>query len=409
MSASAGADRSLITTRHEFDALLRDLRAAGRFALDTEFVSEETFEPVLCLVQVATADRCAAIDPIALDGLDELWELVLDPSVEVVMHAAGEDLRICKIKTGRLPRRVVDVQVAAGLVGFGYPTSLTNLVAQVMRVNLAGSETRTDWRRRPLTPAQIDYALDDVRHLTAIADKLNARLEVLDRLEWAESEYRARIEEIDARDDDDRWRRLPGLGKLSRRGLEAARLLSEWRLDEARRANRPPKQILRDDLLTAIARRLPRHPRDLDALREFNRPHLRNFARDLIEVVEAALATPNDDLPEHGERPEDGPGAQMVVSLLAATMNWCCAKSRVAVGLTGSQNDLRDVLRRHLDDHAHGPTPALLDGWRLEVCGRALLDVVSGRSSLRSGDPSSDTPIVVEPVAAPADEGAEAC
>ena len=149
--------------------------AGSRF--DTEFVSEETFEPVLCLIQVATRERLAVDRSRWRSGdLGPFWDVVNDPAVEVVMHAASEDLRICRLQTGKVPRRVFDVQIAAGLVGFGYPLSLVNLVGQVLGVSLAGGETRTDWRRRPLTPAQLRYALDDVRYLLDLADLLGAEL-----------------------------------------------------------------------------------------------------------------------------------------------------------------------------------------------------------------------------------------
>src|SRR5689334_23104562 len=182
------SSESLIATASGLQELVDHLRQSGRFAFDTEFVSEETFEPVLCLVQVATRDRLAVIDPMALDDLGPFWDVVNDPDIEVVMHAAGEDLRIGRFRTGRVPRRVVDVQVAAGLVGFGYPLSLGNLASQVLGVSLAGGETRTDWRRRPLSPSQLRYALDDVRHLLPLADRLGDRIAELERQEWAESE-----------------------------------------------------------------------------------------------------------------------------------------------------------------------------------------------------------------------------
>ena len=126
-----GTDGEIITTPAQLANLVEHLRASGRFALDTEFVSEETFEPVLCLLQIATRERLAVIDPLAVRDVGPVWALVNDPSIEVVMHAAGEDLRICHLKTGALPRRVFDVQIAAGLTGLSYPLSLVNLVSQV--------------------------------------------------------------------------------------------------------------------------------------------------------------------------------------------------------------------------------------------------------------------------------------
>src|SRR5262249_18911243 len=168
MTASAGA--SLIITTPQLLALVEHVRAMARFAFDTEVVLEDTFEPVLWLIQVATRERLALIDPLAVRDLDPFWDVVCDPAIEVVMHAAGEDLRICLIKSGRLPRRVYDVQLAAGLAGFSYPLSLVNLVGQVLGVSLSGGETRTDWRRRPLSSGQVEYALDDVRYLLDLAD-----------------------------------------------------------------------------------------------------------------------------------------------------------------------------------------------------------------------------------------------
>ena len=135
--ADASAE-PLIFSSAGLEELVAHLRASGRFAFDSEFISEETFEPVLCLIQVATRDRLAVVDPLAIRDLSPFWEVLIDPAVEVVMHAASEDLRICRFKTGTVPRRVFDVQIAAALVGFGYPLSLVNLVGQALRVSVSG-------------------------------------------------------------------------------------------------------------------------------------------------------------------------------------------------------------------------------------------------------------------------------
>ena len=388
----------LIDSPAEMDDLLAHLREAGRFAFDTEFVSEDTFEPVLCLVQVATRDRLAAVDPLAFPDISGFWDVVNDPVVEVVMHAAGEDLRIGHLQSGVLPARVVDVQVAAALVGFGYPLSLGNLVNQAVGVSLAGGETRTDWRRRPLSAGQLRYALDDVRCLLDVADEINARLDALDRREWAETEYRALIESIRARDDESRWRRLSGLQHLNRRGLEVARRLAIWRRDDARRSNRPLRHVLRDDLLVAIAKRQPASRRDLEALRDFNRPHLLARSSEILEMIGEAQAVPADLLPEPGERHDDGPGVAMVVSLLTATLNQCAAGAKVAASLIGSASDLKELIRWHGAGRPETRRPEILDGWRGEVCGRTLLDVLSGRRSLRVVDPEAEVPVALDPI-----------
>ncbi len=378
--------------------LVDDLRRSGKFALDTEFVSEATFEPVLCLIQVASEDRIAAIDSLAIDDLGPLWELVLDPSVEIVMHASGEDLRIIKILTGQTPMHVYDVQLAAGLVGHAYPLSLGNLVYQVLGVSLPGGETRTDWRRRPLSSAQIRYALDDVRHLLRVREELAARLQSLGRSEWAVEEMRAHSRTIDLRaEDTERWRRLSGLSALSRRGLEAARRLYDWRAEESKSANRPVKQFLRDDLLVAIAKRQPTSRKELEALRDFNRPHLLARGADVLRLIAEAKSVPDAELPGPNSRSDDRFGQSMLISLLSAALARTCIESDVAPSLAGSAQDIRELVRWKIEGSPKDSPPELLQGWRGQICGKTLLDVIEGKLILRVADLESEIPILVEP------------
>ena len=390
-------ERPLITTPSELSHLIARIRAIGQFAFDTEFVSEETFEPVLCLIQIATVDEIVAVDPIAVRDVGPFWDLVNDPEVDVIMHAAGEDLRICRLQTGRVPARLFDVQIAAGLVGYGYPLSLANLVSQVLGHSVFGGETRTDWRKRPLSEAQLRYALDDVRHLLPLASALRARLVALDRLDWAEAEMRDFLDGILNRDDESRWRKLSGLHHLNRRGLEVARRLSRWRHDEAKRINRPIRQVMRDDLLVAISKRQPTTRPDLEALRDFNRPHLLGKSQELLAAIAEAQTVPTEQLPEHLDRHDDGPGLTMLVSVLAAALATCCAESKVAVGLVGTSNDLKELIRWQSQGRPAAESPFLAAGWRDKVCGATLLNVLSGRSTLRVGRIDSDVPVVVEP------------
>jgi ribonuclease D len=388
----------LVDTSAGLQELIDHLRAAGRFGFDTEFVSENTFEPVLCLVQVASADRLALVDTLTVPDVDPLWQLIHDPGVEVVMHAASEDLRICMFETGQLPRRVFDVQIAAGLLGYGYPLSLVNLVSRTLRVSLAGGETRTDWRRRPLSAGQLRYALDDVRHLLELASRLKSELQERARWDWAESEFEALVAEIRGRDaDQDRWRRLPGLNQLNRRGLEAVRRLAAWRENNARSHNRPLRSVLRDDLLVAIAKRQPANRRDLEALRDFNRPALLNQSEAILAVLEQARAVPADGLPEHPFRPDESPGTSTLVNLLSAALGQHCAQHGVAGSLVANVTDLRHVIRWFLSGRQEQDHPDVLKGWRGELCGHLLLEVLEGRRTFRVIDPASEYPISLEP------------
>jgi ribonuclease D len=351
---------------------------------------------VLCLIQVATRERLAVIDPLAVREVSPFWDVVLDPTVEVVMHAAGEDLRICLIRTRSLPQRLFDVQMVAGLVGLNYPLSLVNLVGQVLGISLGGSETRTDWRHRPLSAAQLKYALDDVRHLLDLADHFTERLAQLRRTTWAESEIADFLESIAQRADEDRWRRLPGLHLLSRRSLEMARRLAEWRENEARRQNRPLRQVVRDDLLVAIAKRQPRNRRDLEALRDFNRPALLNRSQDILAIVDQARAVPEAELPDLPARHEEPPGLSTVTNLLSAALAQCCVQNQLAGSLVANVADLKHLVRWHLGGRNDSRRPALIQGWRGELCGPLLLDVLEGRLALRVVDPESEFPVALE-------------
>ncbi len=395
--ADATGEATIINVA-QLDRLVSHLRACGRFAFDTEFVSEDTFEPVLCLIQVATREQKAVIDPFQVRDLSAFWDVATDPSVEVVMHAASEDLRICHLRAGKLPLRVFDVQLAAGFIGFGYPLSLVNLVGQVLGIGLAGSETRTDWRRRPLSAAQLEYALDDVRYLLDIADHISGRLEELGRTDWVKTEFLDLVSAVAGRADLDRWRRLPNLGQLSRRGLEAARQLAAWREDEARHQNRPLRQVMRDDLLVGVAKRLPRNRRELEALRNFNRPALLRQSDAILAILDRARKAPDDQLPELFSRPEEPPGLSMVSSLLSAALARRCAQNQVATALVANATDLRHLVRWHLEGRDDSRRPALLEGWRRELCGQLLLDILDGRLALRVADAGGEFPVVLDPV-----------
>jgi ribonuclease D len=389
---------AIISTQGQLEGLAAHLRASGRFALDTEFVSEETFEPVLCLVQLATRERLAVIDALAVRDLRPFWDAVHDPEVEVVMHAASEDLRICLLQSGALPRRVFDVQMAAGLTGLGYPLSLVNLVGQVLEIPLSGGETRTDWRHRPLSAAQLHYALDDVRYLLDLADLFAARLERLNRTNCARAEFDELVATIARRAADDRWRRLPGLQQLSRRSLEMARRLADWREDHARRQNWPLRRLMRDDLLVAIAKRQPTNRRGLEALRDFNRPALLNRSHEILSILDQARTVPEDQLPELGQRYQEPPGLSTVTNLLAAALAQCCAQNQIASSMVATVADLKDLVRWHLDGRDESHAPVLLDGWRRTLCGELLLAVLEGRFALRVSDPMSEFPVALERV-----------
>ncbi|GIW88637.1 MAG: ribonuclease D [Isosphaeraceae bacterium] len=390
-----------ITTATQLADFVAHLREVGRFGFDTEFVSESTYEPQLGLIQIATREVLALIDPLAVGDLGPLWGVLHDPNVEVVMHAGSEDLWIIQLRSGRLPARVVDLQIAAGFVGYGYPLSLGHLVRQSLGLTLPNGDTRTDWLRRPLAESQLHYALNDVRYLLEVAERIDDELDRMGRRTWVEAEYRELLDSVALRDGPERWRRLPGLGGLNRRGLEAAHRLWLWRRELARQLNRPVRSILRDDILITIAKKMPTTPAELDQLRDVPRGWPRDRISTLLQCIREAQRVPDSDLPEHAERLDEPRGMSMIASLLSAVLNRCCAEHRIAAGLVATVADLKDLIRWERAGRPADSVPILAQGWRAQIAGDRLLDVLSGKSCLRVADLESEMPLAIEPADTP--------
>lgn len=389
-------NNELINSQRGLEELVSRIYESGVFAFDTEFIPEDTYEPELCLIQVATPTELAVVDPRVIPNLSVFWDAVLDPSLRLVVHAGSEDLRICYLQTGQLPERIFDIQLAAGLVGSSYPASLSSLVQRFVGRSVNSAETRTDWRKRPLSANQVEYALDDVRHLLHIAELLEKRLVELDRLDWLEDETGKLLDDIARRDHPSRWMKLSGIHTLNRRSLEIARRLYHWRLETAIRTNRPLRQMMRDDLLVGIAKRQPKSKSDLESLRDFNRPAHLKAAPEIIRIIQEAISVPDSNLPRLPERVDDLTGGSMLIGIMSAVLAHACVHSKVAQGMVASTSDIKDLVRWHLDGKPAGMVPTLMKSWRADVCGNLMIDVLEGRKSLRVTDPSSDVPVTIE-------------
>jgi ribonuclease D len=379
----------IVVTPGELAACCQHLAACPQLGFDTEFVGEDTYHPSLCLVQVATPDRLVLIDPLTAGPLDAFWKLLLDPARVVVVHAGREEVRLCRMWSGEVPANLFDLQIAAGLVGFPYPLGHGTLVSQVVGVHLPKGETLTEWRTRPLTPAQIRYAFDDVRYLLPAWLKVTAKLEALGRLEWAREEFsRLALTAAPEEPDSERWRKLRGLGSLDRRRLAIVRELYRWREETAARVNRPARVILRDDLIMEIARRSPVRERDLRVVRGLGR-------RDLgviLEVVARARALPPDQLPVAVDREQDPPQVAWVTSVLNAVLADLCTRRRLAVNLVASTTDVRLLVRAAMGQVPLPADSALTHGWRAAHILPDLLAVLEGRRSLRISALRAETP-----------------
>ena len=388
----------LIDNQQDFEALCQEIRDSGLVGFDTEFVSEYSFDPELCLLQFATESRCAAVDPFAIDDLSPWWEIMADADTTVVVHGGQAEVRFCLVEGNRKPQNLVDLQIAEAFRGRSYPISYVNLVSRVMKKRLHGKETRTDWKRRPLLPKQAKYALEDVQYILPIWKTQADDLKKQGRLKWAEDEYQQMIDEI--ADDLKRpgWLKLSGLHRLNRRELAVAREIFTWRETEARARNKPSRVIFRDDLILELARRQPKNAGELSATRDMERDRYRRHIGDLVEVVQTALALPEEQLPEKlpSQRQDNSQDDHVIGKLLSLALANRCSELDVAMAIIATSSDLRELVRWFLTGSDAQKKPALLCGWRAEVCGELLLDMLEGKISLRVADPESDHPLVFE-------------
>ena len=368
-------------------ALAERARAAGRLGIDTEFMPEGRYRPLLCLVQLAVAGDVVVLDPLNGDGLGDpapLAAVMADPAVEIVLHAGRQDVAILRREWRTSFANVFDTQVAAGFAGSSAQAGYTGLLHDVLKIRLAKSASFTRWDARPLTPEQVRYAREDVEHLLPLADEIQRRLTVRGRLEWAREECRAVAEATDERDPEEVWRRLPRISNLDSRERAVARELAAWRERVAAAEDRPVGAVVRDPTVVELAKRQPRTPKELSAIRGAGPDVVRRRAKEILEVLDRGRAAPPVRLDE-GERlgteAVDGPTIALAESLVRARAH----EAGLAYELIAARADLAPIVvaaRRGRPE----PDVRTLRGWRRELVGEELLELLAGRRSLAVGD-----------------------
>jgi ribonuclease D len=386
-----------ITSEQHLRDYCDSISAAPIVAFDTEFVSEDSFQPELCLVQLAAGGRLAIVDPLEVKDLSPLWNLLTQPGRETLVHAGREEFRFVWKHTGKAPSQWFDVQIAAGLVGLEYPASYSTLAGKLIGKSISKHETRTDWRRRPLTQRQLEYALLDVADLEAIRNVLHKRLNELGRLNWIAAELTAWQQDLVEFETGERWRRLSGISGLPPLSLAIVRELSNWRDAEAERRNQPARRILRDDLLIELAKRQTADPKRIRAVRGMERSDVQRFLPKLAACVEHALALKEHELPQL-ERKSSRPQLNLLGQFLSTALGSICRSAQVAPSLAGTAQDVRDLIayRLNLGGFEDGELPSLAQGWRAEVVGQVIDHLLAGDLVLRIADPLADEPLVFE-------------
>ncbi len=362
-----------ISTPAALSELVTELREAPVYGLDTEFHRERTYYPQLALLQLAWAGEVALVDPLAVD-VAPLGEVLAGPGLAVA-HAADQDLEVLERACGATPSRLLDTQVAAGFLGYSAP-SLATLVERLLGTRLAKGDRLTDWTRRPLTEGQRLYAAADVEHLLALHARLESRLDAYGRLAWVEEECEIlRVRSREPQDPDTAWWRIKETRSLRGAARGVAQEVAAWRERRAADADRPPRTILPDLAVLGIAHRQPTGLADLREIRGLDGRHLRAGAgEEILAAVQSGLRLapralrlpPTDDL-DRSLRP--------AVTLVSAWVAQLAHDVRIEAALLATRADLVAFLRGD-------PQARLATGWRAELLGRRVRQLVDGEAAL---------------------------
>ena len=358
-------------------------REEGRLGIDTEFMPEGRYRPLLCLVQVVVGDEIAILDPLDGPGFDPapLAEVLADPEIEIVLHAGRQDVALLRREWGTELTSVFDTQVAAGFAGFSAQAGYLGLLHDVLRIRVAKTASFTRWDVRPLTREQLDYAAEDVEHLLPLADELQSRLGEKGRLGWAREECRSVEDATDERDPEEAWRRLPRSTSMDPRDRAVARELAAWRERVAMSEDRPVGSVLRDPAAVELIKRQPSDQRALSQIRGINPDVVRKRGRDILAAIERGRAAPPLKL-EPTERYVTESGDGPVIALAEALVRARATEAGLAYELIAARADLTPVVvaaRRGQDE----PDVRTLKGWRRELVGEELLALLRGERSLR--------------------------
>ena len=369
---------SLITDTDALAGLCSRLATSEFVTVDTEFIRDKTYWPILCLVQLAGEDEFAAVDPLA-DGMDltPLLDLMRDRSVLKVFHAARQDFEIFHRLMGMVPQPVFDTQVSAMVCGFGDQVGYETIVAKLARQSIDKTMRFTDWQRRPLSDKQLEYALADVTHLRVVYQKLREMLEQNGRAEWVAEEMQTLTgDELYQFDPRQSWRRVKSRNPKPR-FLAILREVAAWRETEAQTRDVPRNRIVRDDALLEIAAHRPKTEQDLANLRGLNRGQAQGaVARALLDAVAKGVALPDRECPA---APKSGQTAGPVgpsADLLKVLVKLKSEEHNVAQKLIATTDDLEAIAA---DDNANVPA---LKGWRREMFGEDALALKHGRLAL---------------------------
>lgn len=365
-----------IDSPDSLSAYCNALRDATWLALDTEFLREKTYFPKFCLLQIASENSVACIDPLALQSLEPLFEIIYDPAITKIFHSGRQDMEIFYHLCGKLPTPIFDTQIAAPLLGFSEQISYAGLATELLGVNLNKAHARTDWSRRPLSPEQLRYAADDVIYLSKIYLKLQPRLDRLGRLDWLRDDFaELRDPRLYENPAELAWQRVSGAHQLKGPQLSVLQALAAWREQTARAQDLPRGWLIKDEVLFDLARHQPGNLNEIKAIRGIDERTCKRYGSSLCQLIQEAKNHPPAPV-EVKSRPSKKTAEQeSLLDVLMAVVRLRAAQNTLNPAILASRKDLEQLLDQT-------ENAKLLQGWRKKMAGDELAAVLRGELNL---------------------------
>lgn len=363
-----------IDTQGKLNELSRRIGDESWIAIDTEFLREKTYYPKFCLLQIATLDWVACIDPLLLSSLEPLFEVIYRSSLLKVFHSCRQDLEIFYHLTGHIPGPIFDTQLAAPLLGFHDNPGYGMLVSSLLNVNLSKAHTRTDWSTRPLHEEQLKYAADDVIYLARVYQKMHRMLVELGRVDWLREDFAALTNpDLYLLAPEKAWLRIKGTQKLTGKQLSVLQALAKWREATAQQENRPRNWLLRDDLLIEIAKLQPSTVDELFKIRSINERSVKRYGAHLCQLIAEAQQRPPIKADDKRPALKLTQQQEAIIDILAALVRIRADENSLNPSVLATRKELEKFL-------CDQQSSVLAHGWRFSMAGEELRILLQGKA-----------------------------
>lgn len=382
-----------IHTQQQLHDLMTRLNNAEWITLDTEFVREKTYFPRLCLIQIGSTDTLACIDPFTIADLRPFLTWLQDPKRLKVFHAAWQDMEIFHhLGQGTLPSPLFDTQIAAAVLGMGDQLGYARLVEEILGITLDKSQSRTDWSHRPLSKAQLEYAIDDVRYLRDVYLILRERLQQLGRIQWLDKPFQKLADPHTYQIDPQTcWQRIRGLSVLKPHQLVILRELAAWREQQALQKNIPRRWLLSDEILLDMARMRPKSVADLRQIRGLSDEQIERSAAEWLDCIARSQAIPEHEWPVLPRRHKLDNNMRVVVDLLTVVVNHIANENGISPPMIATRQQLERMLEEGRTYLSHDWRGTLVnDVFTALLSGNAHISVQQQRVAITVSQKTTD-------------------